>query len=188
MRVTRALEKLRIALARRGVVSTTADLSLMLSNEAAGAAPASLMASMAGIASVSAASTTPAVGLLHIMNTSKLAVSVATPIGIIVSGAGVYYVAHEARQIAQDQAATAAADGDLERIRSRLATATAHYNNLEENRVRLEKIRTGLRQTAKIAAGKGDSTASQAEIAQEIKALSKNPALEAASYRTNVRA
>jgi RNA polymerase sigma factor (sigma-70 family) len=50
MRVERALEKLRSALTRRGVTSTTAGLAVALANEAGVAAPAGLAASVTGAA------------------------------------------------------------------------------------------------------------------------------------------
>lgn len=48
MRVDRALEKLRTALVRRGIASTTAALGVALAGQAAGAAPAGLAASVTG--------------------------------------------------------------------------------------------------------------------------------------------
>lgn len=50
MRVERALEKLRSLLARRGIASTSTALALVLTNQAAVAAPSSLAASIAGAA------------------------------------------------------------------------------------------------------------------------------------------
>src|SRR4051812_25810183 len=50
MRVERALEKLRIALERRGVKSTSAALAVVFANQVAANAPAGLAASIAGTA------------------------------------------------------------------------------------------------------------------------------------------
>src|SRR6185295_9056058 len=50
MRVERALEKLRDALGRRGLTSTTAGLAIALGNQAGVAAPAGLAASVTGAA------------------------------------------------------------------------------------------------------------------------------------------
>jgi TonB family protein len=57
MRVERALAKLHALLARRGVTSTTAALSLVLATQAAAAAPAGLAATVTGVALVAGTST-----------------------------------------------------------------------------------------------------------------------------------
>jgi len=81
MRVKRALEKLRALLARRGVTSTSAALGLMLTSEAAIAAPATMAASVTGSAlamAASGAAIAPAITLIELMTTSKIAVGGAT--------------------------------------------------------------------------------------------------------------
>jgi RNA polymerase sigma factor (sigma-70 family) len=50
MRVERALDKLRVALERRGITSTTAALGIALANQAGAAAPAGVAASVIGAA------------------------------------------------------------------------------------------------------------------------------------------
>jgi RNA polymerase sigma factor (sigma-70 family) len=60
MRVDRALDKLRAALVRRGIRSTTAALAAALANQAVVAAPAGLGASVAGAALASAGATAAA--------------------------------------------------------------------------------------------------------------------------------
>ncbi|HXB02969.1 MAG TPA: sigma-70 family RNA polymerase sigma factor [Opitutaceae bacterium] len=188
MRVSRALEKLRAALARRGVTSTTAALTVMLANESAIAAPASLMASAAGIASAFAGSSAaPAVSLLQLMNTSKLAIGIAATVGILSVGSGVYYVVSEKREIAQTRAAILADDNDLLRMQSRLAEATDQSVNAEKDYARLENIAAGLRESARNAAGKGPSPVSPGKTGPDFKTLAKNPAFEAA-YISNFRA
>ncbi len=68
-RVDRALEKLRLALARRGLTSTAAALTLALTQYTVSAAPAALASAVA----TSAATTTPAaLTLLQLMTTAKL--------------------------------------------------------------------------------------------------------------------
>jgi hypothetical protein len=188
MRVSRALEKLRAVLSRRGVTSTTAALTVMLANESAIAAPASLMASAAGIASAFAGnSAAPAIGLFQLMNTSKLVIGIAAGIGLFSVGAGVYYAVSEKREIAQTQAAILADDNDLLLMQSRLAEATDQSVNAEKDRVRLENTAAGLRAPARNAAGKGQSPVSPGKPGPDFKALAKNPAFEAA-FISNFRA
>ncbi len=78
MRVRRALEKLRTKLGRRGVVSSGAALLTMLAQEAASAAPASLVASVSGIALTSATGgAAVGMGIFYLMSTSKFVIGAA---------------------------------------------------------------------------------------------------------------
>ncbi len=73
MRVERAIEKLRLGLARKGVTSTAAALALALSGNAVNSAPASFAAALAGASLAGAASGTgTAFGLLKFMAATKL--------------------------------------------------------------------------------------------------------------------
>lgn len=84
MRVSRALEKLRILFARRGVTSTAAALGTLMSAEAAAVAPAGLAASISGAilagGGATAASTAAAFtsgGIFAFMSTAKTTVAIA---------------------------------------------------------------------------------------------------------------
>jgi RNA polymerase sigma factor (sigma-70 family) len=57
LRVRRALDKLRVSLARRGVTSTAAALGMVLANHATAAAPAGFALTVAGSATAAAAAT-----------------------------------------------------------------------------------------------------------------------------------
>ena len=89
VRVNRALEKMRVALDRRGVNSTTAALAVALGGQAALAAPAGLAASVAG-AAAAAAGVASGGWLVGFMSISKLqagiigAVAVAGVTGYVV--------------------------------------------------------------------------------------------------------
>ncbi len=85
MRTDRALDKLRGLLARRGVRSTAAALSLALANQAVIAAPASLAATVTGTAL--AGSTASA---LVFMGLTKLQLTLAG--AVVATGAGIYAV------------------------------------------------------------------------------------------------
>ena len=87
MRVDRAIDKLRILLARRGVTSSAAALSLALTSQAVIAAPAGLVTTVTG-AALSAGGATAAT--LTFMSLTKLQIAVAS--GVLVAGAGAYLV------------------------------------------------------------------------------------------------
>ncbi len=77
MRVDRALDKLRHTLARRGLTSTSAALSLALAQHATAAAPAGLAAGVTGGALAAAGAVgTSAVGLLSAMSTAKITTAI----------------------------------------------------------------------------------------------------------------
>jgi RNA polymerase sigma factor (sigma-70 family) len=86
MRVERALDKLRVCLARRGVTSTGSALALALSTQAVGAAPAGFVATLA---SASLAGATAASGssltFLQIMTATKLKLGLAA---LVIATAG----------------------------------------------------------------------------------------------------
>ncbi len=76
VRVDRALEKMRIELARRGVTSTTAALGLVLAGQTAAAAPVGLAATVTGAALASAAGG-GLVSVLTFMSMNKLTIGLA---------------------------------------------------------------------------------------------------------------
>lgn len=81
MRVERALEKLRAALARRGVTSTTAALGLALGSQAIAATPAGLIATATG-AALAGGTSAAAIGLGAFMGMTKLQVGVVAVVGL----------------------------------------------------------------------------------------------------------
>lgn len=105
MRVDRALEKLRVALARRGITSTAAALAVALADQAVVAAPAGWSAAVAGsvLANSAPAASSGAVTaeLLHFMATSKMTIVLMGSCGLLALGSGLYYAS-------QARAATAA--------------------------------------------------------------------------------
>lgn len=105
MRVDRALEKLREALARRGITSTAGALAVALADQAVVAAPAGWSATVAGsvLANLGAvaAGETMAAALGQFMATSKLTIVLLGSCGLLALGSGLHYAA-------QARAATAA--------------------------------------------------------------------------------
>lgn len=79
MRVERALNKLRELLAKRGVTSTVATITALLAGPAIVVAPASLAASICGVALASAATagSTSNLGIMKLMVTTKLKLGLA---------------------------------------------------------------------------------------------------------------
>jgi len=75
MRVERALEKIRLHLSKRGITSTALALGELLSEQAAGSAPATLAAVICG--SISAGPAAAFFSLLHFMTSSQLAAIIA---------------------------------------------------------------------------------------------------------------
>ncbi len=89
MRADRALDKLRLLLARRGITSTTAALALALEQPAGAAAPTALAATVTGVAlaGVSVVGTGSAItgGLLTLMSMTKIKIGIVT--AVILAGA-----------------------------------------------------------------------------------------------------
>lgn len=102
MRVERALDKLRLALARHGVTSTAAAAALAMSAHAVNAAPAGFAAALAQASLAGAASKTgTALGLLKFMASTKLKFGLSA---LVIAGAAVVLVLeHQARLKAQDE-------------------------------------------------------------------------------------
>lgn len=92
VRVDRALEKLRATLARHGVTSTAAALSVALAAQAGAAVPAGLAATVTSGALVSGAA--PAL-ILTLMNLSKI--KVVLVLGAVAAGATTVMVQHQGK-------------------------------------------------------------------------------------------
>jgi RNA polymerase sigma factor (sigma-70 family) len=128
MRVERALEKLRVRLARKGVTSTSAALALALSGNAVNSAPAGFAAALAGASLAGAASKTgTTLGILKFMAATNLKTGLAV---LAIAGAVVTLVIeHQAWLNARDendalrgQIAQLKADNDA--LSARLAKAS----------------------------------------------------------------
>ena len=102
-RVTRAIEKMRAAFAKRGVTSSAAALSALMTAEAAQVAPAGLAASVSAGAITSAtvaaaaagASAASAGAILAFMSSAKI--TTAAIVAISVAAGGVFYGVHNER-------------------------------------------------------------------------------------------
>jgi RNA polymerase sigma factor (sigma-70 family) len=128
MRVERALDKLRLGLARKGVTSTAAALALALSGNAVSSAPAGFVAALAKVALAGAATETgTTLGLLKFMANTKLTLGLSAL--LIAGGAVTLVLQHQAWLNARDdndslrrQVAQLKTDNDA--LSSRLARAS----------------------------------------------------------------
>jgi RNA polymerase sigma factor (sigma-70 family) len=120
MRVDRAVDKLRGRLARRGITSTAAALSLVLANQAVVAAPAGLAVTVTGTALAGAG--TAAAATLTFMSLTKLQLSLAS--AVVVTGAGVFAVQEQTNASLRDELA-ALRQGPILAAASSPATAPA---------------------------------------------------------------
>ncbi len=112
MRVDRAIDKLRALLARRGVTSTAAALSLALANQAVVAAPAGLAATVTG-AALAGGGTAAA---LTFMSLTKLQLGLAS--AVIVTGASIYAVQeHDNAALRAELAALPPSGGEIAGLR-----------------------------------------------------------------------
>jgi RNA polymerase sigma factor (sigma-70 family) len=109
MRVDRALDRMRAALARRGVISTSAALGLALASQAGAAVPAGIAAK---VASAALGGASPA-AVIAFMSISKLQVGIT--LGIVGLGAAALVLQHQdnARLQAQVTALQHVADDNL---------------------------------------------------------------------------
>jgi len=102
MRVERALDKLRLGLARKGVTSSTAALALALSGQAVQTAPAGLAAALAGVAlAIPASQTGLTFGFIKFMAATKLKIGLSA---LVLAGAAVFLMhEHQAWLKARDE-------------------------------------------------------------------------------------
>lgn len=139
MRVERALDKMRVGLARRGVTSTGAALGLALANHAGVAAPSGLVGVVTGAAlAKSAAVGVGGTGVIGFMSTTKFVAGLAM-IGAI--GAGLFqYTRGRATNAALTplRAEYETLRAQTTRAEARAATAEARRQALEVARVRAE--------------------------------------------------
>ena len=128
MRVDRALDKLRVLLAKRGITSTTAALAATLTQQAVASAPAGMAANIA-VGALGGAAATGAGTLataLYFMSASKIILSLAAA-GALAIGAAVY----QSRQAQTAAAKVADASSDHAALTARLAELEGRVNTAE---------------------------------------------------------
>ncbi len=143
MRVERAVDKLRALLARRGVTSTAAALTLALANQAVVAAPAGLAVTVTGVALASAVAGGGAAVALTFMSLTKLQIVIAG--AVIVAGAGAYVVQEKSNAaLRAELAAMPQSAGDIATLRETnrtLELAAGEAAALQVNDAELARLR-----------------------------------------------
>jgi len=182
MRVNRALDQLRGLLARRGIASTAAALSLALTNHVVAAAPASLTSAVtsASLAAAPVGASAAAASLLSFMSTTKATLGVAT-IAIIAALGTATYEIRESRA-AETMLATARRDYDaLVAKRRDLAQQT---QAAEQDAARLKQAVADAR-AAQTAAGTSQAAKAAAAwdpVAEGKAFLARHPEVKQALY------
>jgi len=155
MRVERALEKLRHRLARRGVRSSAAALSLALGEHAVVAAPTGLAGSIAAAsltaASVAGGSGAATFGVVQLMTKTKLSILIASAIAF---AAALSLTVWEIRNRASAEADLAAARRDLAAESNQLRLA---QNNLNSQAQKLAAAKTASAQVAAVPVSDPDA-------------------------------
>ena len=123
MRVERALEKLRVLLARRGITSTSAALAVALENQAAAMAPAALAASINTAVLASGALGAGAAGAFHSMSTTLVTIGVTSAVSLFAIGTALYQANHARQAEASLAAAQHVSEDQVRTLQARLTTA-----------------------------------------------------------------
>jgi RNA polymerase sigma factor (sigma-70 family) len=141
MRVDRALEKLRAALTRRGVTSTSAGLAVAIANQAGVAAPAGLAASVAG-AALSGAIVGAGGWATTLLGIGKLQAGIAG--SIAVAGAALYVQQAETNAVLRREIAALheqrPAIAALRSENQQLATVAAEVEMLRRDDIELKQL------------------------------------------------
>ena len=166
MRVDRAVDKLRALLARRGVTSTAAALTLALANQAVVAAPAGLAVTVTGTALASVVAGGGTAATLTFMSLTKLQIVLAG--AVIVAGAGVYAVQEKHNAALRDElTAVPKSNGDIVGLREtnrQMAMAVSEAAALRVDDAELARLRE-------------EATAVQDQLQTNARAAAKVPAV-----------
>jgi RNA polymerase sigma factor (sigma-70 family) len=153
MRVDRALEKLRVLLARRGISSSATALGAALTSHVVVAAPAGLAATVTGAALASVAATSGPVALIfQFMITSKLATSLAA-VAVLAIAFGTATHESAARQAVVEALAVAAAETARldQQLRELQLRATAAEQAAQQTRASLAVAEAPATKTSSVA-------------------------------------
>ncbi len=140
MRVDRAIDKLRTLLARRGITSSAAALSLALSSQAVSAAPAGLVTTITGAALATGSATA---ATFTFMSMTKLQLAIAA--AVVATGSGAYVVQQKTNDALRTELAAGRTPGtDLVQLQNKNRQLTKTANDAEALRVNdaeLERLR-----------------------------------------------
>ena len=189
MRVERAVEKLRVALERRGLTSTTAALALVLGNQAVVAAPAGLAASVTGAALVSGAAA--AGGWATFMSMTKLQLGITgAVIALGVGGVAVQIKANAAlrEELAglrwRDVGLAALQEENRRLVRGANEVAALRGDDVELARLSEEaaRLKAQMGETARVVAARGKGAMRPMKLSGEVFAAAKVEVQPKATY------
>ena len=167
MRVDRALEKLRAALVRRGITSTTAALGVALANQAAATVPVGVAASVTGAALVGAGAVSSGAAVVTFMSMTKLqvvivgVVALASTAGLVVQANASAALRDELAGLHGRNQATVALRTENVRLASAASKAEAmraQAGELAQLRAEAAELRGKLQAAAATRAAKTEST------------------------------
>lgn len=144
-RVDRALDKLGALLSRRGITSTSGALGLLLANQVAVAAPATVVASVTTAALAGAGASVAGVGAagIFIMSTSKIITGIAAVVAGVAIGSAIY----QAKLSRGAAAITTEVGTERDGLRVRLAATEKRAQQADDalaaTQKELENIRAG---------------------------------------------
>ena len=183
MRVERALEKLRAALAQRGVTSTSSALAVVLAQQGVASAPAGLAAAITGAALAGGTAATGAAAA-GFMTMTKLqlglsgALAVAGATGFIVQAGANAELRDEVAQLRQANAGIV----ELQRENDRLARAAAEAADMrrdDQEFTRLQdeagRLRTRLEQVARAERARAAAAVASSETVFALSQLDRTP-------------
>ena len=178
MRVDRALDKLHALLAKRGITSTTAALSVVLANQPIVAAPAGLAASVMGAVLNGGVATLGYGSLaacLRFMNASKITLSLAA-VAAFATGFALYQSSRAnttSIELVAARADRAALAATLAEVQTNIGRAE---QELQARTAALEQQRSAASRTADAAAAANAEKARQAKALQQL--LANDPQLQ----------
>lgn len=153
MRVDRALEKLRLALERRGVGSVSAALAALLSTQSGLAAPVGMAATVSGAALSAAAAPAGIATFFSIMSGTKIILGTAAIAAAIATGTAFF----QHRQAADARARLDTTTRELQAARSQLARSEQRRSAAETAASEADKDSTAL--LAAVEAARARATA-----------------------------
>ncbi len=183
MRVDRALEKLRVALERRGIRSVSAALGTVLASQAGLAAPPGLIATVSGAALSAGAAPGGMAAFFNLMSATKIIVTTAVLVAVLASGMAVLQHRRAETATLRAEAATqelAAARNQLARAEQRRTTAESAAAEAEKDNadllaaVRAARNKSAAAVSAPTAAASGSSSAPNDLLAQTLQPLFPN--------------
>ena len=163
MRVDRALGKLHILLARRGITSTAAALGTVLAGQAVAAAPAGLAASIAGTALSEAVDAGASAGVLAFMSSTKITLTLAVAAAVAI-GVALF----QSSRVATTAAELTTARGERSELAARLAAVQTSVTRAEQE---FQARTVALEQQRSAASRSADPAAAASEQALQAKAL-----------------